>query len=112
MESVVRAVGRIVVWVEADADVRMEIASRSKPTLPSNPSPYSVGPIALNTSEALLALPSPIPWPPTPANAMAATETSRYVSNSSPVEMTAARPGVRPGSSDSSLVATAVSQPQ
>ncbi|SHW08747.1 Uncharacterised protein [Mycobacteroides abscessus subsp. abscessus] len=34
------------------------------------------------------------------------------MASSKNVEMTAARPGVRPGSSDSSLQATAVSQPQ
>jgi hypothetical protein len=29
IESAVRAVGRIVVWVDADADVRIEIVSRA-----------------------------------------------------------------------------------
>src|SRR5664279_1765411 len=76
IDSAVRAVGRIVVWVEAAAEVRIEIASRSRPTLPSALSPYSVGPIALNTSAALSALPNPIPARPTPANPTAAVDTS------------------------------------
>ncbi|SKV37795.1 Uncharacterised protein [Mycobacteroides abscessus subsp. massiliense] len=72
IDRVVRAVGRIVVWVQAEADVRMEAESKSIPTCPRKLSPNSSGPIAANTSA----------------------------------------PGVRPGSSDSSLQATAVSQPQ
>ncbi len=32
IDRAVRAVGRIVVWVEADAEVRMETASRARPT--------------------------------------------------------------------------------
>src|SRR3954454_20612829 len=77
MDSEVRAVGRIVVCVEAEADVRIDADSRSRAIFPSPESPNRAGPMAANTSSALSGLPRPIPVVPTPANATAAVETSR-----------------------------------
>ena len=69
-------------------------------------------PRTLSTSPELAALVSPIPVLPAPAQACAPSVTITYVSSSSTVEMTAARPGVWFASAVSSLQATAVSQPQ
>src|SRR6476620_2835629 len=76
IDRLVRAVGRIVVWVEADAEVSTQIASRWTMIQPIPPPPNTSWPIAANTSSALFSLPSPMPLVPTPANAMVATETS------------------------------------
>src|SRR3954453_3669431 len=75
MDSEVRAVGRIVVWVDADADVRIDAESRSRAILPSPESPNRAGPMAAKTSSALSGFPRPTPVVPTPANATAAVET-------------------------------------
>ena len=71
-----RAVGRIVVWVDADADVRMDAASSSSRMCPITESPNSAGPIAENTSLEFASAPRPMPSVPTPANATAATVTT------------------------------------
>ncbi|SHW08772.1 Uncharacterised protein [Mycobacteroides abscessus subsp. abscessus] len=47
-----RAVGRIVVCVQAEADVRMDADSNNIPRCPTKLSPNSSGPMALNTSAA------------------------------------------------------------
>src|SRR4051812_44661386 len=77
MDRVVRAVGRIVVCVDADADVRIDAESSRSAILPRPESPNRAGPIAAKTSSALSGLPSPTPVVPTPANATAAVDTSR-----------------------------------
>jgi hypothetical protein len=76
MERAVLAVGRIVVWVEADAEVRIEAESNNNPTFPRKLSPNRAGPIAAKTSLELSGFPSPIPLVPTPANAIAETVTT------------------------------------
>jgi hypothetical protein len=72
---VVLAVGRIVVCVDADAEVRMVADSASRPMWPMTLSPNRAGPMAANTSAALSGLPSPASVSPTPAKATAATVT-------------------------------------
>jgi len=80
--------------------------------LPRPVSPKTVGPSALKTSDELSGLASPRSVSPVPAKATVATLTMAYVSSSRRVEMTAARPGVFSGLDVSSLMLTAVSQPQ
>src|SRR3954452_12475097 len=75
IDRLVRAVGRIVVWVEADAEVSTQIASRCTMIQPTAPPPKTSWPIAAKTSSALSTLPSPMPWAETPANAIVATDT-------------------------------------
>ena len=75
IDSVVRAVGRIVVWVDAAADVSTEMISRISMIRPPGPSPNTVGPMAAKTSSAFSSLPSPMPSVPVPANATDATLT-------------------------------------
>ena len=75
IESAVRAVGRIVVWVHADADVRIANASNAVAACPSTEGPKSVGAIAAKTSSALPGAPSPMPSVPTPAKAIVAVAT-------------------------------------
>ena len=70
-----RAVGRIVVCVDADADVSTEMISSVSKTLPNGELPKTVGPRALNTSLELSGLASPRLVSPTPANATVETET-------------------------------------
>ncbi len=53
-----------------------------------------------------------MPLVPTPANAWTEMTTSRYVASSRNVEITPALPGIRLGSSVSSLIDVVVSQPQ
>ena len=101
IDNVVRAVGRIVVCVDAAADVStamMRILSRLLPS--------TCEPIAANTSSLL----SSSTWGP--AKASVAVETIPYVASRMTVEITAARPGVLAGSLVSSLTETALSQPQ
>src|SRR5947208_10218327 len=104
---VVRAVGRIVVCVDAAADDRIARNSALAPHPPS-----TAEPMPLNGSSIVSGLVSPMPSEPTPANACAATVTSMYVTSSTSVDSTAARPGVTCLFSVSSLTATAESQPQ
>jgi hypothetical protein len=72
---VVRAVGRIVVCVEADAEVKMVAERASRPMWPMKLSPNKAGPIAAKTSAELSGLPRPASVSPTPANATVATVT-------------------------------------
>ena len=76
MDSAVRAVGRMVVWVDAEAEVNTEIVSRNSPMWPRTLSPNSTLPIAANTSLELSGFAIPIPVVPGPAKATAAVETS------------------------------------
>src|ERR1700748_163621 len=76
IDRLVRAVGRMVVWVEAEAEVSTQIASRWTMIQPTAPPPKTSWLIAAKTSSALPTLPSRMPVEPTPANAMVATETS------------------------------------
>src|SRR3978361_127487 len=76
IDRLVRAVGRIVVCVEADAEVSTQIASRGTMIQPGAPPPKTAWPMAAKTSSALSTLPRPMPLPPTPAKAIVATETS------------------------------------
>src|SRR5882757_9760205 len=76
IDSEVRAVGRIVVWVDAEADVSTLISSSASNSLPIVLSPNTAGPIALNTSPALSWFARPIPELPVPAKATAETDTS------------------------------------
>ena len=71
----IRVVG-LQVFVDADAEVRMEAANSSCKMCPITLLPNSAAPIAEKTSAALVALPSPTPFVPTPANATAAVATS------------------------------------
>src|SRR3954447_20611813 len=75
IDRLVRAVGRIVVWVDADADVSTQTASRCTMIQPTAPPPKTSCPMAAKTSSALSTLPSPMPWAETPAKAIVATET-------------------------------------
>src|SRR5947208_3464209 len=77
IERLVRAVGRIVVWVEADADVRIVAANSTWSTTPIQLPPNTSGAITLKTSPALSGLPRPIPLVPTPAKDTVAIVTSR-----------------------------------
>src|SRR5689334_10328795 len=107
IDSVVRAVGRIVVWVDAAADERIARNSSLAPQLPRDDSPMPV-----SGSSMVSGLVRPMPLSPTPANACAATVTSTYVTSRTTVEVTAARPGVTVALSVSSLTDTVESQPQ
>src|SRR6478735_6008516 len=75
IDRLVRAVGRIVVWVDAEAEVSTQIASRWTMIQPTAPPPNTWCPMAANTSSALFTLPRPMPWALTPAKAIVATET-------------------------------------
>src|ERR1700722_5897624 len=112
IDSVVRAVGKIVVWVEAAAELStMRISSRDK-TVPSPEVPKIAPPVTDSTSNWCAGFVSPTPLPPTPANACIETITITYVTSSRTVEMIAARPGVWDLFAVSSFTDKAVSQPQ
>src|ERR1700709_2632109 len=66
IDRVVRAVGRMVVWVEAEAEVSTQIASRWTMIQPTAPPPKTSWPIAAKTPAALSTLPSQRPFWPTP----------------------------------------------
>ena len=73
----VRAAGRIVVWVEAAAELStIRISSRDK-TMPKPEVPKIAPPVTDSTSNWCAGLVSPTPWPPTPANDCTATITIR-----------------------------------
>ncbi|GAA1325237.1 hypothetical protein GCM10009610_58140 [Pseudonocardia xinjiangensis] len=76
MDSAARAVGRIVVWVDAADDVSTEMISRTTKKWPRPLSPNTAGPIAANTSSEFSGLPSPMPSVPVPAKATVAADTS------------------------------------
>src|SRR6478609_3395762 len=75
IDRLVRAVGRMVVWVDAEAEVSTQMASRWTMIQPIAPPPKTWWPMAAKTSSALLTLPRPIPWAESSSNATAATET-------------------------------------
>src|SRR5580693_8566614 len=69
IESVVRAVGRIVVWVEAAAELStMRIRSRDR-TVPSPEEPKIAPPVTDRTSNWWAGFISPTPLVPMPENA-------------------------------------------
>src|SRR5215471_1530479 len=112
IDSVVRAVGKIVVWVEAAAELStIRIRSRDK-TVPSHEVPKIAPPVADSTSNWCAGFASPTPLWPMPANACMAVITITYVTSSRTVEMIAARPGVLDLSAVSSFTDKVVSQPQ
>ena len=63
----VRAVGRMVVWVEAAAELRTMSSSRWVSTLPTPEVPNTEWPRTDRTSPWLAGLPSPMPVVPIPA---------------------------------------------
>ena len=68
MDSVVRAVGRIVVWVDAAAELStIRISSRDK-TVPSPEVPKIAPPVTDSTSNWCAGFVSPTPLLPIPAN--------------------------------------------
>src|SRR4051794_33018158 len=77
IESEVRAVGRIVVCVEADAEVRIVAAKSTCRTWPMGPLPNTAGAITENTSPEFSGFASPMPFSPTPANEIDAMVMSR-----------------------------------
>src|SRR5215469_16396079 len=112
IDSVVRAVGKIVVWVEAAAELStMRISSRDK-TVPNPEVPKIAAPVTDSTSNWWAGFVSPTPLWPLPANACMAVITITYVRSNRTVEIIPARPGVRDLSTVSSLTDKAVSQPQ
>src|SRR6266851_15920 len=101
MASTARAVGMIVVWVDAAADVSTQRMSSLPAVLPS-------------TAEDIAPSTSVLCWARNagPANASAAVLTTAKTATSTTVDMTAARPGVLVLSLVSSLTLSAQSQPQ
>src|SRR5450631_1470855 len=73
--SVVRAVGRIVVWVEAAADESTIRVSSLVNTKPKPCAPKTALPRTVMTSLELSGLARPIPLSPTPAKATVETDT-------------------------------------
>ena len=67
MDSVVRAVGRMVVWVEAAAELSTIRRRRWERKLPNPDVPKMELPKTDSTSPTLFGLERPIPWVPTPA---------------------------------------------
>src|SRR5258708_4461495 len=67
IDRVVRAVGRMVVWVEAAAELRTISKSRWLRTLPKPDVPNTALPRPDSTSFWLAVLPSPTPLVPSPA---------------------------------------------
>src|SRR5215469_2332957 len=103
IDSVVRAVGKIVVCVEAAAELStIRISSRDN-TVPSPELPKIAPPVTDSTSNWWAGFISPTPLSPMPANAWTEMITVTYVTSSSTVEMIAARPGVRDLSAVSSF---------
>src|SRR5450432_1491362 len=101
MASTARAVGMIVVWVDAAAEVSTHRISSLPAAVPRTSED-----MAPSTSLLLRARKAG------PANVRQAVLTTAKTATSSTVEMTAARPGVRARSLVSSLTLTAQSQPQ
>src|SRR6201989_3317431 len=73
IDRAARAVGKIVVCVDAADDVSTEMIRRITKAEPTGPSPKTAGPTAANMSLALSGLPRPMPVVPVPANATEAT---------------------------------------
>jgi hypothetical protein len=101
IDSVVRAVGRIVVWVDAAAEVSTAMIRILFIGFGNTSSPST-----LRTSSEFSTS-----WS-TPPYACAAVETSRYMPTSTRVATTAAIPGILDDSSVSSFTVTRLSQPQ
>jgi hypothetical protein len=112
IDSAVRAVGRIVVWVEAEAEVRIESRQQDQARLAQRGVAEQVGPDGGEHIVALSGLPSPTPSSPTPGEGDRSDGDQRVGRQQQERRDHAARPGVLPGSSLSSLHVTAVSQPQ
>ncbi len=75
IDSVVRAVGRIVVWVEAAAELStIRTSSRARKTPKPEP-PKTAVPRTESTSPTLFGLARPMPLVPMPANDWAAKMT-------------------------------------
>ncbi len=106
MESVVRAVGRIVVWQLAAAELRIAMMSSLSATVPRPELPNTTLPVVEITSSGLLARKVG------PFTAWAQTVTIRKMATRMTVDRTPARPGVRLAFSLSSFTLVAVSQPQ
>ena len=68
IDRVVRAVGRIVVWVVAAAEVSTMSSSSRDSTSPIGPLPNTASPNGESTSLTLFELPRPMPDEPNPAN--------------------------------------------
>ena len=102
MESAVRAVGRIVVWVDAAADVSTAMIISL-----SSGEPRTSFASAARTSPSPCSARYSAPW-----SACAAIVTRRYVPTRMKTEATVARPGCSVGLALSSLTAAVVSQPQ
>ena len=67
IESVVRAVGRIVVWVDAAAELKTMITSSLVRNVPNPDVPKMEVPSTVSTSPLWFGFASPIPWVPMPA---------------------------------------------
>src|SRR5690242_10814937 len=103
IEKTVLARGRMVVSAEASAEVSTIRISSLDSSSPVPWSPNTAAPSPESTSSALCGLPRPMPEVPTPAKACAEVDTSPYMTRSSTVDRTAARPGIRLLSTVSSL---------
>src|SRR5215469_11063646 len=68
IDRVVRAVGRMVVWVEAAAELSTMRSSSRDRKVPKPPPPKIAVPSTDSTSPPWAALASPIPFVPVPAN--------------------------------------------
>ena len=103
IDRTVRAVGRMVVWVDAAAELSTARITSLPKVLPRTSLPSTA-----STSPWLSGLTSVA----TPLKARQATVTNAKIASRTKVATIAARPGVRSASRVSSLHATAVSQPQ
>src|SRR5579864_7678777 len=90
IDRVVRAVGRIVVWVDAAAELRTMSRSNLVMNQPIPDVPKTEVPKTLITSPELLGLASPMPLVPMPAYDCEAMTTRAYVTNRITVDSTAA----------------------
>src|SRR5215470_13428111 len=111
IDSVVRAVGRIVVWVDAAAEDSTMSSSRWVRNDPNGEVPNTRLPWMDSTSPAFATLPRPLPVVLIPAKDCMEKMTRAYVHSRMNVDRIAARPGVLFLSLVSSLTASAVSQP-
>ena len=102
IESAVRAVGRMVVWADAAADVRTA-RTRSRSSGEPSTSVPMMAKMSLSPASARR---------PTPAHAWAAIATITKVATRISVETTVALPGCSVGSADSSFTVAVESKPQ
>src|SRR5437764_8718276 len=94
IDSVVRAVGRIVVWVDAAAEDSTMSSSRWVRNEPKAEVPKTRLPWTDSTSPAFARLPRPLPVVLIPANDCMEKITKAYVHGRMTVDRIAARPGV------------------